>query len=184
MKTTLISVACVFAASMFVGCQSAPRGVSAPVQITDRPGVSNLYADGPVYVASQPSAEALRAFAEEGVELVVNFRTDGEMDQLDFDEAKLVADAGMDYVHIPIGGANRYTPEALAEFAEAMEAHDGKTLLHCRSGGRVTNFYVAYLVKHRGYDLNDAYEVGLSLRYRPTPLEQLLDRKIRYHFAD
>lgn len=85
-------------------------------------------------------------------------------------------------MRIPIGAGNRYSPEALDRFARAMEAHDGKALLHRRSGGRVTNFDVAYLVKHRGYDLNDAYEVGKRLRYGSSPLGQLLGRKIGCHF--
>jgi len=193
MKNAFLIASCVLAGSMLLGCQSAgkaggPAGSIAaapsgnPVQLGDFEGVDNLYVDGPVYIASQPSAEALRAFADEGVTVVVNFRTDGEMDKLDFDEPGLLAQEGLDYVHIPIGAGNRYTPEALAAFAEAMETHEGKALLHCRSGGRVTNFYVAYLVKYRGYDLEDAYEVGLKLRYRPSPLEQLLGRKIGYHF--
>ena len=72
----------------------------------------------------------------------------------------------------------------MIQWRRPCESHDGKTLPHCRSGGRITNFDIAYLVKYRVYDFDDAYMIRLNLRYRPLPLEQLLDRKIRYQFVD
>ncbi|MCB9848904.1 MAG: dual specificity protein phosphatase family protein [Phycisphaeraceae bacterium] len=191
-----------FAAAL-LGCQSAPRTVDipwdgpgtdgalasaptgAPEQVKDVEGVDNCYLDGPVCIASQPSAEALRGFADDGVTVVINLRTDREMDELGYDEAALCAEAGLDYVRIPLGGKEPgYKPEALAEFSDVMRRHNGKALIHCASGGRATHMYVAYLIHDRGYSLQDAYDVGLKLRYQPLPLEQLLDRKIGYHFED
>lgn len=162
---------------------SAPAG--DPVQVEGVEGVDNCYLDGPVCIASQPSAEALRGFADDGVTVVINLRTDKEMDELGYDEAALCAESGLEYVRIPLGGKDPgYKPEALERFARAMEEHDGKALIHCASGGRATHMYVAYLIQSRGYSLDDAYAVGLRLRYQPMPLEQLLDRKIGYRFVD
>lgn len=189
--------------SMGAGCQSAPRtaeidwdapGSSAPLsrapvgepsELEDTEGVDRCYIDGAFCIASQPSAEALRGFKEDGVTVVINLRMDSEMEGLDYDEAALCEAIGLDYAHIPMGGRERvYPPEAVDRFAEIMDAHDGKALIHCASGGRATSLYVAYLIKHRGYELADAMEVGMGLTYRPMPLELLLDRRIGYHWED
>lgn len=163
----------------------AQAQLGSPEQVKGIEGVKNCYFDGPVCVASQPTPAALRGFANDGVTVVINLRTQKEMDELGFDQAALCEELGMEYVHIPLGGSERvYPPEAVDRFAALMERHDGKALIHCASGGRVTHLYVAYLIKHRGYELNDAYEVGLGLGYQPWPLEMLLDRKVRYVYAD
>ena len=55
------------------------EGVPAPVEGIE--GVERrLYLDGRIYVAGQPSADALRRFRELGVTAVVNLRTRAEMD--------------------------------------------------------------------------------------------------------
>jgi len=204
MRSRIVGAA--FAAGLCValsGCQSSQRttdipwdgpGVSSslasapigePVQVKDVEGVKNFYIDGPLCVASQPSAAALRGFADDGVSVVISLRSDTEMEKLGFDEAELCAELGMDFAHIPLGGKDRvYTPEALAEFAALMESHEGKAVVHCASGGRVTLMYVAYLIEHRGYELNEAYDVALGLRYRPNPVGMLLGREIEYRFVD
>lgn len=203
MKKQINVVLLSLGASTLLGCQSAPRtadipwaapGSSVPfasapagdpVHLEDVEGVDNCYLDGPVCIASQPSAAALRGFADDGVTVVINLRTDKEMEGLEYDEAALCAEAGLEYLRIPLGGKDPgYKPEALERFARAMEEHDGKALIHCASGGRATHMYVAYLIQSRGYSLDDAYAVGLKLRYQPLPVGQLLDREIGYRFVD
>ena len=55
-----------------------------------------------VVAAGQPSAAQLKEALAGGVRTVVNLRPAGEFDE--FDEAALIADAGMHYVHIPVAG--------------------------------------------------------------------------------
>ena len=99
-----------------------------PAQVENLEGVTGgAFQDGRLYIAGQPSADALRHFQESGVTAVVNLRTPQEMDNRDrvpFDEAALVSELGMEYIHIPLGGDDYpYTPEAVAAFAAVLEKH-------------------------------------------------------------
>ena len=49
----------------------------------------------------QPTKEEIKAFADSGGRVVINARTVGEMDKLDFNEQEYVESLGMEYVHIP-----------------------------------------------------------------------------------
>lgn len=50
-------------------------------------------------------------------------------------------------------------------------------MIHCASAGRVTHFFMAYLIKNKGYSINEAVEIGKSLKFS-LPLEKLLDTEI------
>ena len=65
---------------------------------------------------------------------MINLRTSGEMT---FDEATLVQELGMTYVHIPVSGAGDLNPENAAKLRAALNASQGQALVHCASGGRV-----------------------------------------------
>jgi uncharacterized protein (TIGR01244 family) len=138
-----------------------------------------LASAGDVYVGGQPSREALDWLKSEGVTTVVNLRTQPEMDNRDrvpYDEA-----AGLEYVHIPLGGEDApYTPEALARFAEAVAASEGKVLLHCTVGWRASHMWVAYLVRHRGMELNEAVAHGEAINLGTLPIEGLLGAELTF----
>ncbi len=161
------------------GLAEAPVG--APEHIEDVEGVDNCYFDGAFCIASQPSPEAIRGFADAGATVVISLRTDDEMEDLDFDQAALCHELGMEYVHIPLGGPDRiYTRQSVDAFADALERHDNKAVIHCASGGRATYMWVAYLVEHRGYEFDEAMAVGEQIRFRPSPFEGLLGREVVY----
>ena len=90
----------------------------ATPKLIEREGFQDFFAEvAPgVYVAGQPSAEALATLAEEGVTTVINLRTHQEMNNrqvVPFDEAHTIAELGMEYVHIPQGGPQTpYSPLA------------------------------------------------------------------------
>ncbi|MCK4699702.1 MAG: hypothetical protein KAT38_05195 [Bacteroidales bacterium] len=50
-------------------------------------------------------------------------------------------------------------------------------MIHCASAGRVTHFFMAYLIKNKGYSINEAVEIGKSLKFS-LPLEKLLETEI------
>jgi protein tyrosine phosphatase (PTP) superfamily phosphohydrolase (DUF442 family) len=52
-----------------------------------------------------------------------------------------------------------------------------KILIYCRTGGRVTNFFMAYLIKNKEYSINEAVKIGKDLRFS-FPLENLLNAEI------
>jgi protein tyrosine phosphatase (PTP) superfamily phosphohydrolase (DUF442 family) len=139
----------------------------------------NLYRYGEYYIAGQPSLEAFQWLREEGVTRVINLRTHDENEEFtssSFDEKSIVSGLGMEYLSVPVAGRSGYTPKKLSEVAEFIREGE-KVLIHCGGAGRATNFLMAYLVKYRGYTLDDAVDVGQDLTYY-LPLEDLLDIEI------
>ena len=88
-----------------------------------------------VLTGGQPTREQLEFAADTGYLTVINLRPDDENGALE-DEASLVADLGMRYVHIPVRSAEDLTEDnvRLLDFA-LSEA--GPILFHCASGNRV-----------------------------------------------
>jgi uncharacterized protein (TIGR01244 family) len=179
-------IALVIAALFVSGSAFAQTSVNFPRKL-DTPGFQSVIADtGSVYVAGQPTEQALRDLAAQGFTTIITLRTQQEMDNrkaVPFDEAALVKELGMTYVHVPLGGPDTpYTPEAVDKVAAAIDGSKGKVLLHCTVGWRASHMWSAYLVKDRGMSYADAVKAGEAINlngYKPTnakstPLEDLL----------
>ncbi len=82
-----------------------------------------------------PDPAALEAAAGAGVHCVFDLRPSTEWG---FDEAATVSGLGMKFLHLPIAGAQDFTPETVKKFDALMaEVGDSPALLHCASGNRV-----------------------------------------------
>lgn len=131
------------------------------------------------YLSAQPSLEALRWYKSQGASAIINLRTKKENQDFAnyaFNEENMAKELGLEYHSLPIGGAKDYTPENLEAFAKLIKG-DKKLLIHCRSAGRVTTVFMAYLVKYKDYSVNEAAKVGRSLKFS-LPLEQMLGSEI------
>jgi len=131
------------------------------------------------YLSAQPSLEALRWYKSQGVSTIINLRTEKENQDFAsyaFNEENIAKELGLEYHAFPIGGAKDYTPENLEAFAKLIKG-DKKLLIHCRSASRVTTVFMAYLIKHKGYSVNEATKIGRSLRFS-LPLEKMLGYEI------
>lgn len=148
--------------------------IDTPQVIPDK---KDFYKGGDFYFSGQPDESTLRWLADEGVKMIVNLRTEGEMALVNFDEINLINTLGMDYVSIHIGGMSGYTPEMVDSFAQALQNRKGKVLIHCAIGGRVTLLWMAYLVKYQGLSLNEAVAIGKRMKFT-FPLEDLLGTKV------
>lgn len=104
-----------------------------------------------LFIAGQPTEKALRELKAKGVTTVVNLRMPQEMTRIGFDEAALLKELGMTYVHIPLGGtpANPYSPAALDQFASTLASANGKVLLHSTIAWRASHMWGAYLIRDR-----------------------------------
>ena len=105
-----------------------------------------------VFISGQPTEQALRELAAQGVKTVVNLRTPPEMKtRVPFDEEALVNKLGMKYVYLPMRGNQEYpySNEDLKQFAKAMRETDGKLLLHCTVAWRASHMWAAYLIDYR-----------------------------------
>ncbi len=151
-----------------------------PVPFKEISGVRRrVLRDGRVFIAGQPSQAALEAFAARGVTAVVNLRTPAEMNNrraVPFDEAQVVGELGMEYVWIPLGGAEHpYTPQAVERLEEVLKQHQGEVLLHCAVAGRATHLWVAYLIRYHGYEVDQALARGRAVSMRRRDLAGLLE---------
>jgi len=143
-----------------------------------------------MFIAGQPTEKALRDLRARGVTTVVNLRMPEEMAQIGFDEAALVKELGMKYVHIPMRGSaeNPYGPKQLDTFAATMASADGKVLLHCTIAWRASHLWAAYLIRDRKMPvetvLSQARSINLMDNMRmgggggQQPLEGFLGRAV------
>jgi uncharacterized protein (TIGR01244 family) len=140
-----------------------------------------------LFIGGQPTEKALRDLKAKGVTTVINLRMPEEMKQIGFDEAALVKELGMNYVHIPMRGSaeNPYGPKQLDQFAAAIAAADGKVLLHCTVAWRASHLWAAYLIRDRGVPVATALAQTRSINLRDDapfggqqPVEGFLGRTI------
>ena len=115
--------------------------------MSSRPTDPVVCRHGRIALASQPDEADLDRWAGDGVGLVVNSRTPEETAGLPFDMASAVADRGMQYVELPIGGPWGAAPELTVKLGALLEADpERKVVLHCRSGTRSAHLYAAWLI--------------------------------------
>ena len=140
-----------------------------------------------LFIGGQPTEKALRDLKARGVTTVINLRMPEEMKQIGFDEAALVKELGMNYVHIPMRGSaeNPYGPKQLDQFAAAIAAADAKVLLHCTVAWRASHIWAAYLIRDRGVPVATALAQARSINLRDDapfggqqPVEGFLGRTI------
>src|SRR5215467_1655375 len=141
-----------------------------------------------MFIGGQPTEKALRELKAKGVTTVVNLRMPEEMARVGFDEAALVKELGIKYVHIPMRGTadHPYGPKELDTFAAAMAAADGKVLLHCTIAWRASHLWAAYLIRERNVPvetaLSQARQINLMDDMRmgdgQQPLEGFLERPV------
>jgi len=164
--TVLALTACLLATPAF-----AQDAIKFPEKLDAKAaGYQMAYSDvGPVYVAGQPSEQAIRDLKDKGVKTIINLRTQPEMDNrraVPFDEAALTKELGINYVHVPLGGADTpYTPEALDKVADAIAKADGDVLLHCTVGWRASHMWAAYLVKYKGLSEEEAIRQASAINF-------------------
>jgi len=140
-----------------------------------------------LFIGGQPTEKALRDLKARGVTTVINLRMPEEMKQIGFDEAALVKELGMNYVHIPMRGSaeNPYGPKQLDQFAAAVASADGKVLLHCTVAWRASHIWAAYLIRDRGVPAATAIAQTRSINLRDEapfgglqPIEGFLGKPI------
>ena len=124
----------------------------------------------------QPTKAQLAAIAEAGCKTVINLGLH-DADYALPDEGALVESLGMEYVHIPVPWDGP-TKANLAQFCDAMEAHQGQDIfVHCAANKRVTAFVALYRVIRQGWVADDALQyvdLGLFPKVWQTFIEDVL----------
>lgn len=117
---------------------------------------------GRITFSGQPTEDELRAFAAAGGRVVINNRTQSEMDRHPFDEQALVESLGLIYVHTPSSSAT-FDGSQSSELADTLNTTTGPILMHCGSGSRSATVYGLYLIKDQGMNKNDAIDAARDL---------------------
>jgi len=141
-----------------------------------------------LFIAGQPTERGLRYLEAEGVDTVINLRTQPEMDDrnmVPFDQAALLETLGIHYLHIPAGGEDTpYSAAMVTQFAEALANARGKVLLHCTVAWRASHLYTAYLYRHAGLSLTDAVRHGRAINLGQLPVEGFLGQEISLQLVE
>ncbi len=169
------------------GCSSTPEPTEAPAAAETaqaEPDPIELHRDGRFIVSEQPDEATLRALADEGVGTVISCRSVEEMEGLDFDQAALLTELGLSYVHVPMGRDHGYEPAQVAALTEAVRATEGPVYIHCASGGRARYAVMGYLVREQGYSVDQAMAAAKRLGAREPILDQLLGEPVRYGLTE
>ncbi len=156
------------------------KPVKFPVEVVRTGFEAGIFDVGLGYVSGQPTADALRELAKEGVTTVVSTRTQEEMDdrkQVSFDEPALLKDLGVDYFNIPLGPDGT---GAVKRFAAAVDGAKGKVLLHCTVAWRATYMWMAYLIQYRHFSVDDAWSAGMQMNVTVDRTALMLGREISY----
>jgi uncharacterized protein (TIGR01244 family) len=163
-----------------IGCNQSQRqtDVSAEVQADGAGGVQleelevgeldDVHRLDEIYLAGQPSAEDFAEFEAKGVRTVINLR-----DPLEFtwDIAGTVEELGMDYVHVPIRGAEQLTPEAFEELLGILDDESRQpTLLFCAVASRVGAVWFAHRVLNDGVSEDVATAEARAVGQSPPAL--------------
>lgn len=177
-----IGIIALLAASMaLTGCATTKTGASAA------PSPITIHERDRFLVSGQPSKTDLVAIAERGVTHVVCFRSDKEMAELieedGFDERAAVEALGMTYVHIPMGSDHGYSPEQVEQLSAILEATDGPVYLHCGSGFRARQIWMASKVSRGLMTVDEAKLAARDLGEREPAIDQLLGQRVTYDLA-
>lgn len=139
----------------------------------------SLYQYQNFFLAGQPSLEALHWMKEEGVSKIINLRSEGENEEFTsyaYNEAEVAEKIGFEYYSIPVSGKAGYNPDNLRKM-DSLILKDDVVLIHCAGAGRVRHFFMAYLVKNKGYTMEEAIAVGKQFNFY-LPIELLLDEEL------
>jgi len=123
--------------------------------------------------AGQPSAEALKVFADSGYAAVIDLR--GTKESRGYDEAATAEALGLDYVSLPIVGRDAISFENAAALDELLQQYDEPVLLHCGSGNRV-GALLALRESLAGADDEAALKLGQSAGL--TRLESVVKERL------
>jgi uncharacterized protein (TIGR01244 family) len=124
----------------------------------------------------QPTQDELIAFADAGGQVVVNARSESEMENLEFDERELVESLGMQYAHIPTTRLS-FGYDLRDQFTDVINSSDGPVMFHCKSGSRAAGIYALYLMDQGNMSKQSAIEESIARKMSPG-MVSLIERTL------
>lgn len=121
--------------------------------------IANLYA-----TSGQPSEAQFQLIKDAGYDTVINLAPTSVLENSVIEEAALLSQLGMNYVHIPVDFKNP-TEEDFQSFVESLGNSD-KVWVHCAANMRVSAFTYRYRTTVLGDDKAEA-AADLSKIWQP-----------------
>jgi uncharacterized protein (TIGR01244 family) len=118
-----------------------------------------------ITIGDQPTETDLNDLRNEGYLGVINLRNDGEPEQPlgTGPEGDLVRKLGLDYYHCGVG-SGPLSELGVLEVCKFLDEHgSGKTLVHCRKGGRAAALVLLYFARKRGWKPAEAIAKGAAM---------------------
>ena len=141
--------------------------VALPALAGNAPGIANFdQVDAHVYRGAQPTAEGFHYLASIGIKTVIDLREAGDRARA---EERIVADAGMAYLNVPMTGLAPPTQAELLTILPVLEnVTGGPIFVHCLRGADRTGAVIGvYHIDHDHWDnaraLKDAKAHGMGL---------------------
>jgi uncharacterized protein (TIGR01244 family) len=107
-------------------------------------GIFNYHlVNGSVATSGQPTEAQFSVIRAAGYELIINLAPHNAENSLP-DEARLLQQLGLDYVHIPVDFKNPTTDDFNAFVAAMQDAPVGRIWVHCAANMRVSAFMYKY----------------------------------------
>ena len=138
-------------------------------------GILNQYEpEVGVVFGGQPSAEQVGALAAAGFKTILDLR--GVDEDRGFDEVRVVGEAGLSYVSLPITRDTMAEDATFDRYLELFRESERPILVHCASGNRVGALYYAYLVSEKKMTRAAALDVAQANGLRSLSLVDPVDR--------
>jgi uncharacterized protein (TIGR01244 family) len=110
-----------------------------------------------VLVGGQPTPDQFQTLAELGFGTVVNLRSPQEQGNTD---PAQIASLGMEYVSLPITGADTLNEQNARKLAEVLNQSETPVVVHCASGNRVGGLLALKAFYVDGSTPEEALELG------------------------
>ncbi len=126
-----------------------------------------------------------RIISREAIRTIVTLTAINSADPKFREQAEVVRETGVRWVVIPMRGS-RATPEQMALAADLLaDAASQPVFFHCVAGHHRTSLaHAAYLIRHRGYTADEAWQAVASLQWaRPDSAVDRNDRFLIEEFA-
>ncbi|RVT47439.1 protein tyrosine phosphatase family protein [Rubrivivax albus] len=147
-------------------------------QVLEAPNVVPI--DQMLVTSGQPSRAALGSLRQQGFEAVLYLAPSSVPDAI-ADEPKILAEQGIEFVHIPIPFGKPQEGHFVA-VSEALQRLKGKkVLVHCQVNMRASSMVFLYRTITGGQDPGNAYESVSKVWSPHGPWRSLLQTQLKKH---
>lgn len=128
-----------------------------------------------VWASPQISLDDIISAKDQGIDLIINNRPDGEDPEApqSADVEQAAIEAGLSYVAIPVGHSGMSEAQIDAMLA-ALESSKSGVLAYCRSGTRSTLLWALTQAK-KGMAPDDIARAAMGGGYDVTPIRPMID---------